>query len=329
MSGGMKVWSLLVGFLLVAGAQAQLLPPEQRPVPVDGFAAIVNDRIITAGEVLTSIDPKRQELMQTIPDKRELQRKLQELYEAGLTAAIERALILEAFEESEIQLPENLVGERVNEIINKRFADDRAAFEQALVEEGVSLRERRDQIRENIQFQIMRRREVYDRVAVLPREIRELYEEQVKASKVEKEVRLRAIAKKRPEGRDEQTKVLRELYEIKLKLQDGADFALMAKAHSQEQHASEGGDFGWTKMGYLKPELREAVEELAAGEFSNVVRSGDLYYVLKVEGFKDGGPRSLKEMQSELEAQLRSAKQNELYDDWINRLRTKYHVKRF
>jgi len=325
----MKRW---IGCLLVLGAltaQAQLLPPEQRPISVDGFAAVVNERIITAGEVLTFIEPKRQQVIQTIRDKRKAQEELQKLYDEGLRVLIDRQLILLAFDDSELQLPENLVNDRMSEIINRRFANDRAAFEQTLAEEGVTLKEWRDQIRENLKMQIMRRVQIQDRIAVVPRQIRELYEQRVKALKSEEEVRLRAIAMKRPESREERTAVLRELYDIQLKIRDGEDFATLAREHSQDSHAEDGGDFGWMKLSYLKGELVEAIKSLDEGKVSDVVRAGDYYYLLRVEGRKDGKPRSLLEMQPELEAELMAVEEKRLYTDWMARLRNKYHVSRF
>ena len=312
---------------------AQLLPPEQQPIPVDGFAAIVNERVITAGDVLTLIDRDRQMVMQSERDPKARATRLQALYEEGLQMLIDRALILEAFNEVEedgkIKVPENLVDDRVYEIVNKRFSNDRTAFEQALIEEGTSLSEWRDQIRDNLKVQILRRQEVYDRLAIHPRQVRELYDQRAAELKVEAEVHLRSIALKRPEDRDARTEVLRKLYEIRLKVKAGEDFATLARAHSEGPKAADGGDFGWTKWSYLKPELQEAIAELELGDVSNVVKSDDFYYLLKLEGKKSGELRSLSEMQDELESELMAAEEKNLYEAWMARLRNKYHVNKF
>ena len=325
----MKCWSFVIILVSCVTSYGQLLPPEQLPIAVDGFAAIVNERIITASEVLTLIERPRQEIIRTERDPKLRQEKLESLFDDGLQSLIDRALMLEAFAEQEIEIPETAIEDRIGQVINRRFNDDRSEFENALVQDGITFAEWRRQISDNIALQELKRQEIYSRLAVLPRQIRALYAERTKDAEIEAEVRVRAIAMKRPENREERTTILRKLYEAQLQVKDGSEFGSLAKAISEGPNARNGGDFGWTKIASLKPELQEAIRSLKVGEISNVVRADDYYYLLKVEGVKDGRPRALVEMQSELEGELMIIEEKRLYDAWMMRLNKKYYVKRF
>ena len=71
-------------------AAGQLLPPEQLPISVDGYAAIVNERIITASDVMTVIAPQRQSLLRDVSmDRVRKQGLLRELYDKGLRSLVE------------------------------------------------------------------------------------------------------------------------------------------------------------------------------------------------------------------------------------------------
>lgn len=311
-------------------ASGQLLPPEQLPISVDGYAAIVNERIITASDVMTVIAPQRQGLLRDASmDRVKKQEVLRELYDKGLRSLVERSLVLEAFELTEMKIPEKLVSDRITEIINRRFNNDQTLFQQTLEQEGVSMADWREQIREQLIIQMMRRQEVYMRLAVSPRRIRELYKVRIKDYTDEAGVHLRMIARKRPATKEERLEVLRSLYRVQLEVKDGADFIAACKEHSEGHKAESGGDMGWMQLAKMRPEWRNTIVDVPAGGVSDVVRDGDMYYLFKVEGRKEGAVKPLAEMHDELEAELLAGEEKVLYEDWMTRLRNKFHVKIF
>ena len=71
---------------------AQQLP--EGLITLDGYAASVNGRIITVGDVMTAIDPVRKQLARKYKGK-ELKAKLDEAFKKGLQLLVEREMILE------------------------------------------------------------------------------------------------------------------------------------------------------------------------------------------------------------------------------------------
>jgi len=69
------------------------------------------------------------------------------------------------------------------------------------------------------------------------------------------------------EGEDK----VRDLFE---KLQNGADFAELAKAESDDTvSGSDGGNLGWVSPGQMVPEFEQAMQNAIVGQIEGPVRS--------------------------------------------------------
>ncbi len=62
----------------------------------------------------------------------------------------------------------------------------------------------------------------------------------------------------------------------------GTDFATLARAYSESQDAANGGDLGWRKKTQLPSLYAKVVDDLAEGEVSDPILSGNSYYILKM-----------------------------------------------
>ncbi|MEX2546248.1 MAG: peptidylprolyl isomerase [Chloroflexota bacterium] len=65
--------------------------------------------------------------------------------------------------------------------------------------------------------------------------------------------------------------------------QPGADFAAIAKEHSEGPEAEEGGEVGWVTTDQLAPELADDVFALPAGGITEPLELGEGHYIIKVE----------------------------------------------
>lgn len=71
--------------------------------------------------------------------------------------------------------------------------------------------------------------------------------------------------------------------EIAHKLNQGADFASLAKAHSTDTlSAAQGGELGWAKAGTFPEAFESAVAMLDIGQISPVVKVDDAFHLIKV-----------------------------------------------
>ncbi|MFQ5488939.1 MAG: peptidylprolyl isomerase, partial [Gammaproteobacteria bacterium] len=65
-------------------------------------------------------------------------------------------------------------------------------------------------------------------------------------------------------------------------LQQGADFATLARLHSADESAARGGDLGYVHAGMLSPEAQQVVDGLSPGEVSEPVRLLQGYAIFRV-----------------------------------------------
>ena len=70
---------------------------------------------------------------------------------------------------------------------------------------------------------------------------------------------------------------------IRGQLAEGADFAAVARQHSKDASARDGGDLGTLKRGELSQEIEAEILALEAGAVSNPYRSPLGYHVFKLE----------------------------------------------
>lgn len=295
-------------------------------LPVDGFAAKVNDRVITIGEVIAYVQPTEQQLRDRYSGV-ELQKKREEAFESGLQALIDRALILEDFKLQQGQLPERVINDRVNELVRDKFKGDRIAFQQALIDEGITLDEWRTETRERIVVSILRRQEVSEKVKLSASAVRELYEQRKAGLAIPARARLHVISiRLNPEDPDaarEKAIVARG------KVLAGDDFEDVATGYSDGHKAESGGDWGWIETDSLRPELKAAVEKTPVGGISDLVETDDAFYILRVDERQAAGFKSFEEMLPQLTEELRQAEADRLYKDWMQRLRRKHFVQIF
>lgn len=81
---------------------------------------------------------------------------------------------------------------------------------------------------------------------------------------------------------DEEAKA--KLEKLRQRILDGADFAALAKEHSEDIGSMlAGGDLGWSKPGMFVPEFEKTMGEMDVGEISQPFRSQFGWHILQVQ----------------------------------------------
>ncbi|PYF81616.1 periplasmic chaperone for outer membrane proteins SurA [Marinomonas alcarazii] len=116
-----------------------------------------------------------------------------------------------------------------------------------------------------------------------------------------------------------QTKELAE--EIYTKLQNGADFAELAKEYSEDQGSTlQGGDLGWVTPGTMVPQFEEMMDKTDIGAISKPFRTQFGWHILQVEGRREADI-SDKVKRSNAEQALIAQKQDVVLGNWLDELR--------
>jgi len=86
------------------------MPPQNRSIEIDGYAAKVNDRVITRGEVMEALAPVLPELYRAHQGA-QLEEELEKAFVKTRNELVERTLIMEAFKERGGQIPDQYVND--------------------------------------------------------------------------------------------------------------------------------------------------------------------------------------------------------------------------
>jgi peptidyl-prolyl cis-trans isomerase SurA len=117
----------------------------------------------------------------------------------------------------------------------------------------------------------------------------------------------------------------RKLVNLKERLDNGADFAELARLHSNDLSAAKGGDLGWLYQGDTVPEFEAAMDALKINQISDPVQSPFGFHLIQV---LERRTESANDERQRLAARqvLRERKADEAYQDWVRQIRDRAYV---
>jgi len=194
------------------------------------------------------------------------------------------------------------------------------AYEKALEQNNVTEDQLREDIRENLPVQKVQERVAGD-AEPSDEEIQTFYEKNKEAQFTTPAQRcVRHILF----NKDQKQKA----EEVEQQLEDGGDFAKLAKENSQDPgSAAQGGDLGCLGKGETVPEFEQAVFGAEQGEIVGPIQTEFGYHILQVTDIKPAQTRSLQEVESQIRSQLAAEKQSEEFNEWVEEQKKKRDVK--
>jgi peptidyl-prolyl cis-trans isomerase SurA len=112
---------------------------------------------------------------------------------------------------------------------------------------------------------------------------------------------------------------------LRERIENGADFAELARLNSQDGSAPKGGDLGWVSPGDTVPEFERTMNQLKVNQLSEPVRTEFGWHLIQVLGRRNEDMS--KERKRLLARQsLRERKSDEAYQEWLRQLRDKAYV---
>jgi peptidyl-prolyl cis-trans isomerase D len=137
-------------------------------------------------------------------------------------------------------------------------------------------------------------------------QIQNYYEDYLDTFKEAKQVKARHILFKAAEGASEEEadKARQKALEVLKKAKEGQDFAELAKKHSEDPAAGDGGDLGYFSANQMVKPFEDAAFRLEKGEISELVRTSFGYHIIKVEDVKEARTKSLEEVRGQILSKL-------------------------
>jgi peptidyl-prolyl cis-trans isomerase C len=165
--------------------------------------------------------------------------------------------------------------------------------------------------------------------AVSDEELAAYYRENEHRLTFPEEVRVRHILLTwKPLGtRDDRAAIRGQMVPILEQARSGADFAELAKRHSEDSTAPNGGDTGFFHRGQMVPAFEKVAFALAPGEVSDMVETPFGVHILRLEERRPARLLPLDEVREQLRDHVRQERMNAAAEREIARLRAAAEIK--
>jgi peptidyl-prolyl cis-trans isomerase SurA len=283
---------------------------------VDRIVAEVNNDIITLSELQnmaktfeaqSGVKPKGQ-------DEKKMQREM-------LEALIDRKLAKAEAQRRGIVLASKEVDEALTRFKQRNNIPDDATFAKGLSQAGLSLKEFRQQIGDQMLQERLLVVVVGPKVSVSDAEVRRLYDQRFKKGGTQ--LHLVTIRMPFPTGATQEQKeeIKQKAETILHAVKRGEPFAEAATKFSFKP-----SDVGFVSQSDLDPRLAEFLDQLKPKEVAPIATQEGIQ-LIQVVGRRSGETRSFEEVAPEIRRILQQQEMEKYFFEWVKTLRDKAHIK--
>jgi peptidyl-prolyl cis-trans isomerase D len=156
-----------------------------------------------------------------------------------------------------------------------------------------------------VRYALLDVQSIRGRITVSPQDVQRYYEDNAQQYSTPEQVRASHILLK-TEGKNEED-VTKLAGDLAAKAKAGADFAALAKQHSEdESNNTKGGDLELFARGQMVPEFDNVAFALEPGQVSDPFKTSFGYHIVKVMEKRPATSRPLAEVQAQIEDQIKS-----------------------
>lgn len=291
-------------------------------------AATVNGTVIGVDALDQALAGFQRQMLQqgrTIPDE-----VLGQVRGRLLDQLIDQELLYQESRKQEIAVDEAGIQARLDRM-RAEFASPED-FEKALAGTGVTLEQFGDRLRRQAAVSGFIEQRIVSQVTVPGDAAKAFYEAHPEYFTRPEQVRARHILIRTADDADAAgKKAARErLEEIRRKLNDGADFAALAREYSQDPGSKEkGGDLGFFGRGRMVEAFEQAAFALADNEISPVVETDFGFHLIQVTGHRAAEKRSLEGVEPQIVEHLKQERIRERVQGVVETLRKAAEIEKF
>ncbi|MBA3848411.1 MAG: peptidylprolyl isomerase [Opitutus sp.] len=329
--------ALLAALPVLAFAQADPVPEDAEKAVADklnlqfanGIAAVVEEKVITVDDIRREIAPLLPQVQRESRNEREFNEKINALQENIVQELVDRVLIVKEFYKDEKKkVPASFVDNQIAEIIATQFDGDRSKFLAYLRGRGISQKDYRKEVEEDMIYGYMRQQQRKSATTVSPVKIQIFYDENRERFYQEDAVKLRLIQLTRQEGESDDA-VRARAAAVEAQIKAGASFVDIARLYSQDSRRTKGGDWGWQRKSDLRKEFAEVLFTLEKGQTADPIIMPEGAFILHVEDRKFAGILPIDEVREQIEKMLIQQYARQAQERWLEKLRRNGYVKHY
>jgi peptidyl-prolyl cis-trans isomerase SurA len=307
----------LAGTLTLAAAPATTaptpLPPSRatatRGEPLDRVVAVVNDGVVLESELETETN----EVSTRLRNEKVQLPSIDVLREQVLDRLVLEEIQAQRADRAGIHVTDEQVNAALEDIA-RRNKVDLAHLPDTLAEQGFVYADYRNNLRREIQREMLRARDVVQRITISPRELEEYLALKKNTATADNEYNVShiLIAVAQDATPQQQEKAHQKALDVLARANKGEPFNQLAVTYSDSQTALEGGALGWRKGPQLPTFLADVVARMKPGQISELLQTSSGYHLVRLNDVRSSdGPHIIQQVH------LRHIllKTNELEDD--------------
>jgi len=314
---------------LPAPPAAPARPASNSTREVNGIAATVNGLVVTKKEVAFAMAPIVAELSAEFPRRGpEFEKRIKESYDKTLNDFIDREIIMSEFKTLGGKIRPQAIDEEVDRQKRERYNGSDAKFRESLAGAGLTMEGFRIMTERQLIVQSMRASKFSDTAPPLPHEIQKEYNEvklNIRDTSGDKisflKIYIPAVDPKNPSATPESQLDLAD--SIVKQLKEGANFEELAKIHSRDACAEQGGKQENVPRTDLAPEFAALVMRPPEGTIIGPLMDPRGLTIVKVLEKIYGPVPPLSVVHNQIEQRVARQKSAERYERWIKGLRAK------
>lgn len=269
----------LVCATLGGTAHTQTRSLSDRGEMLDRVAAVVNDGVVLNSELeeqIAEISGRMKAQNMEMPPAQVLRQQV-------LERLIVQEIQMQRAKRAGILINDESLNQALGDVAQRNNLT-LSQLPQALAAQGVDYPSYRESVRREMTMQVLRQRDVLQRINVSPREIEQFLAKQRNRPSESSEYNISHILIAVPQDPTPRQleEAARRAEDVSRRARSGEDFAQLAIANSNSQTALEGGALGWRRGPEIPTVLADIVVRLKAGETSEPLRTPTGYHIVRL-----------------------------------------------
>jgi peptidyl-prolyl cis-trans isomerase SurA len=310
--------------------------PAAKPAPdltggktVEEIIARVNNEIITKSEYdksLVSAEEDAKNDCQNHCTTEQLNAQIEDRRKNALRDLIDQSLLVQRAKDLGTSVEAGVI-KKLDQIRIQNKLPDMEALEKAVSGQGLNWEDFKNNIRNSLLTQQVIGSEVGSHITISSEDVKKFYDEHQTEFVRPEQVALREIEVSTEGKKPEEIPDLKKKADTALKrVQDGEDFAEIAKRLSDGSTAKEGGFLGVYKRGELSKVLEDKVFTMKRNQLTDVMETKQGFLILQVLEHYDEGQQSLDKVQNEISERLYNQRLEPAVREYLKTLRQQSYV---
>lgn len=321
-----RCWYLF-GILLCATLVVKSAPAAEVET-VDRIVAVVNEEIITLYDLKRVFEPYAKNVKALKYSKDQERQMLFKVRSDLLKELVDRKLADQEIKRNKLVVSDEEIDNTIEQLKSSRsFTDEQ--LRAGLAEQGVTLEDYRKEMKEQLLRSRLINVEVKSKIVVTDENIQAYYDSHREKYVGEQKFHLwniYVVLDQYAQDSEKRT-ALKNMESILSKLNQGEAFQELIGDDFAASLGAKGGDLGLFLIKELSPQLKKIVENMKAGDFSEIIDMDKGYQILFLEKIIEANSKSVEEVRGEIEDILFKELINDKYQEWLEDLRRRSHIK--